>query len=184
MKRTVEDFMKLPYTVEIVPDEESYLAKVKELDGCLTVGDSPAEALEMLEDAKLEWFSAAIADDFDIPLPETMREFKQSGKFALRMPKSLHQKLAEEADIEGVSLNQYLVTLLAERNTLASLKRVFLQGVPNVEKALKRAGKSARELARRTHTPCYVVKDGKIVNVAEQQTDYRPEKKNTGGDGS
>lgn len=36
-----------------------------------------------------------------------------------------------------------------------------------VETALKRAAKSARALARRTKTPCYIVKDGKIVNVAE-----------------
>lgn len=49
----------------------------------------------------------------------------------------------------------------------------------NVEKALRRAGKAARELARKTHTPCYVVKEGKIVNVAEGQTKYRPEKKNS-----
>ena len=44
----------------------------------------------------------------------------------------------------------------------------------NVEKALKRAAKTARELAKQTHTPCYVVKDGKIVNVAERETPYRP----------
>lgn len=36
-----------------------------------------------------------------------------------------------------------------------------------VETALRRAAKSARALARRTKTPCYIVKDGKIVNVAE-----------------
>jgi len=47
----------------------------------------------------------------------------------------------------------------------------------NVEKALKRAAKTALDLARKTHTPCYVVKEGKIVNVAERQADYRPEKK-------
>ncbi len=44
----------------------------------------------------------------------------------------------------------------------------------SVEKALKRAAKTARSLARKTHTPCYVVKDGKIVNVAERQTEYLP----------
>jgi hypothetical protein len=44
----------------------------------------------------------------------------------------------------------------------------------NVENALKWAAKTARELARKTHTPCYVVKEGKIVNVAEQETPYRP----------
>ena len=29
-----------------------------------------------------------------------------SGKFNLRLPKSLHKKLAEEAEEEGISLNQ------------------------------------------------------------------------------
>lgn len=38
-----------------------------------------------------------------------------------------------------------------------------------VDKALKRAAKSALKLARQTKTPCYVVKDGKIVNIAERQ---------------
>ncbi len=37
----------------------------------------------------------------------------------------------------------------------------------NVEKALKRVAKTARSLAEKTQTPCYVVKDGKIVNVAK-----------------
>lgn len=35
-----------------------------------------------------------------------------------------------------------------------------------VDKALRRAAKSARALARQTKTPCYVVKDGKIVDIA------------------
>lgn len=47
----------------------------------------------------------------------------------------------------------------------------------NVEMALRRAGKAARELARKTHTPCYVLKGGKIVDIAEGQTDYRHEEK-------
>jgi hypothetical protein len=46
-----------------------------------------------------------------------------------------------------------------------------------VEKALKRAAKAARALARKTHTPCYVVKEGKIVNIAERQTTYHPLKR-------
>ncbi len=49
----------------------------------------------------------------------------------------------------------------------------------NVEKALKRAAKTARSLAEKTHTPCYVVKDGKIVNVAEQETAYGPKRRKT-----
>jgi predicted GNAT family acetyltransferase len=44
----------------------------------------------------------------------------------------------------------------------------------NVEKALKRAAKTARSLAEKTQTPCYVVKDGKIINVAERDAVYLP----------
>lgn len=38
-----------------------------------------------------------------------------------------------------------------------------------VDKALKRAAKSARMLARQTKTPCYVVKDGKIVDISSRR---------------
>ena len=37
-----------------------------------------------------------------------------------------------------------------------------------VDKAIKRAAKSAHMLARKTKTPCYVVKDGKIVDIARK----------------
>jgi hypothetical protein len=36
-----------------------------------------------------------------------------SGKFNVRLPKSLHAALAQEAEAEGVSLNQLVVTKLA-----------------------------------------------------------------------
>jgi len=42
--------------------------------------------------------------------------------------------------------------------------------------AMKRSAANALKLARKTHTPCYVVKDGKIVNVAERQKTSRTEK--------
>jgi predicted HicB family RNase H-like nuclease len=47
----------------------------------------------------------------DIPLPRDMEE--HSGKFMLRIPRSLHRNLARAAKREGVSLNQYVTTLLA-----------------------------------------------------------------------
>lgn len=42
-----------------------------------------------------------------------------------------------------------------------------------VDAALKRAAKAAHTLARKTKTPCYIWKDGAIVNVVE------PKKKRT-----
>ncbi len=37
-----------------------------------------------------------------------------SGKFVVRVPKSLHRKLSELAEQDGVSLNQWINTALAE----------------------------------------------------------------------
>ena len=49
---------------------------------------------------------------YDIPLPIKENDF--SGKFVIRLPKSLHQRLALEAQKEGISLNQYALYKLAK----------------------------------------------------------------------
>lgn len=38
-----------------------------------------------------------------------------------------------------------------------------------VDKALRRAGRKARELAAKTHTPLYIFENGKVVNVTKQK---------------
>jgi predicted RNase H-like HicB family nuclease len=127
MNRTAEEYMALPYTIEIVPDENGFFVRVRELEGCMSVGTTMVEALAMIEDAMREWLHAAIEDGLDIPLPESLRKESYSGKFPLRMPKSLHEKLAKAASLDGISLNQYIVNLLSERNALEEVKRM-LQG--------------------------------------------------------
>lgn len=127
MNRTVDEYMALPYTIEIVPDENGFFVRVRELDGCMSVGTTKTEALDMIEDAMREWLDTAIEDDLDIPLPESLRKDSYSGKFPLRMPKSLHEKLAKAASLDGISLNQYIVNLLSERHALEEVKRM-LQG--------------------------------------------------------
>lgn len=42
-----------------------------------------------------------------------------SGNRRLRLPESLHARLAREAEREGVSLNQWLVTRLASERPMA-----------------------------------------------------------------
>lgn len=123
MRRTVDDFMALPYTIEIVPDEDGYFARVRELEGCMTVGTSKEDALAMLEDAMREWLRAALDDNLEIPLPGQKERY--SGKFPLRLPKSLHRRLSEAAEEDGVSLNHYLVMLLAENHALARMKKLL-----------------------------------------------------------
>jgi predicted RNase H-like HicB family nuclease len=132
MKRTVEEYMALPYAIEITPDEGSFFVKIKELDGCISVGDNVADAVAMIEDAKRAWLTSALEDGIDIPLPESLQTDRYSGKFALRLPKSRHRQLAEAAEKDGVSLNQYIVTLLAERNSLAEVRRLLTEQIPAI----------------------------------------------------
>ncbi len=119
-KESIEYYMSLPYTIEIIPyPEGGFFAKVKELEGCMTEGDTLEEAYKMIEDAKRAWLEVALEESIDIPLPESIREENYSGRILLRLPKSLHRKLAESAKKEGVSINAYITTLLS----LASVKR-------------------------------------------------------------
>ncbi len=106
-KKTIEDYMKLPYRMVIVPDEEEggYTLYFPDLPGCVTCVESLDEAKAMSEDAKREWLKAAIEDGVDIKEPQE----EYSGQLRLRMPKSLHRQLSRRASEEGVSLNQYVV---------------------------------------------------------------------------
>ena len=50
-------------------------------------------------------------DGLSIPEPSSLDDY--SGQFKLRLPKSLHRDLSEQARAEGISMNQYCLYLLA-----------------------------------------------------------------------
>jgi predicted RNase H-like HicB family nuclease len=112
--KSLEQYMKMPYRMEIVEDryEGGYVVSFPELPGCLTCGDTIEEAIRNAEDAKLVWLEAAIEDGLEIQEPGDINRY--SGQFKLRIPKSLHKTLAENAKQEGVSMNQYCVYLLSQ----------------------------------------------------------------------
>jgi len=111
----VTDYMRLPYNCVIkrVDDESgSYFhATVIEFDGCQSTGDSFEEAYSELQEAMEGWIETKLANGFKVPLP--MKAEKFSGKFVVRLPKTLHAKLALEAAREGISLNQYALYKLS-----------------------------------------------------------------------
>lgn len=114
MMKTLDEYMRLPYRMEIIPDpdEGGYVISYPDLPGCLSIADTMAEALEKGEDAKKAWFKAAIEDHAEIRMPSQLETY--SGQFKLRIPKSLHRQLAEQAKAEGISMNQYCVYLLSK----------------------------------------------------------------------
>lgn len=114
--KTLEEYMKLPYKLEIIPDteESGYVASYPELPGCITCGETIASAVANADDAKKEWLLAAIEENIEIAEPESADSY--SGQFKLRLPKTLHKTLAEDSKKEGVSMNQYCVYLLAKNS--------------------------------------------------------------------
>ena len=112
MNKTLEYYLNLPYTIELVPDPDGgWFVSVKELPGCMSQGDTQEEALEMIRDAMEGWIAVALEDDMKIPEPRTLEDY--SGKFVVRVPRSLHCALVERAAEEDTSLNQYINVLLA-----------------------------------------------------------------------
>ena len=115
---TLEEYMRLPYRMEIIPDtiEGGFAVKFPELPGCLTCADTMEEAVRNAEDCKREWLAAAIEDG--TPIPEPMTDEDYSGQFKLRIPKSLHKSLAEHSKAEGISMNQYCLYLLTKNDAV------------------------------------------------------------------
>lgn len=112
MAKTLEYYLGLPYTRELIPEPEGgWFIRIKELPGCMSQGETPEEALRMIEDAMRGWLEVSLEDGDLIPEPRPDEEY--SGKFVVRVPKSLHRQLVEEAEHEGVSLNQFVNVALA-----------------------------------------------------------------------
>ena len=121
--RTFDEYMKLPYKLEIVPDteESGYVASYPELPGCITCGKTISETVSNAEDAKKEWILAALEEKIEIAEPEYTESY--SGQFKLRLPKTLHKTLAEDSKKQGVSMNQYCVYLLSKNSAKENQNR-------------------------------------------------------------
>ena len=111
----IKDYMQLPYTrlVQEMNDESGhyFYGRILELDGCQSTGDTLEELYQSLNEAMEGYFEVKQENNLPIPIPETADKY--SGKFIVRIPKSLHQRLAIEAEKEGVSLNQLALYKLA-----------------------------------------------------------------------
>ena len=114
--KNVEYYMNLPYNyiVQPITDESGsyFYARVLELDGCQSTGETFEEAYENLREAMEGWIETKLKGGFEVPLPVGYDDF--SGKFVVRIPKSLHYRLTIEAEQEGVSLNQYALYKLSK----------------------------------------------------------------------
>jgi antitoxin HicB len=71
MTKNLDYYMSLPYPILLIPEDDgTFYVKIPLLDGCVSVGNDPQDAYEMIEDAKRIWLEGALADGDDIPEPE------------------------------------------------------------------------------------------------------------------
>lgn len=105
-------------------EDEAFVAIVPEFPGLSAFGETRKEATEeagIVLEAFIEIF---VEDGKKLPEPEKIHGF--SGQTRLRMPKSLHKKLSMSAEREGVSMNQYMVSLISERQAEKSTTKRIL----------------------------------------------------------
>ncbi len=116
-EKTLAEHLATAYSFNVVAhDDGGYVIVFPDLPGCLTQVDTVEEIPAMVTEARELWIEATHEMGQDVPPPTYPEEY--SGKFNLRLPRSLHRRLAESAERDGVSLNQYVVSLLESGDAL------------------------------------------------------------------
>ena len=108
----------MSYRMEIIEDKDEggFVISYPDLPGCITCSETIENAIANAVDAKRSWIEAALEDGIEIHEPDSLNNY--SGQFKLRIPRSLHRDLAEHAQREGISMNQYCVYLLSKNDSL------------------------------------------------------------------
>ena len=134
------EILSREYARRLVPDETGgYVASIHEFPGCIAEGETADEAMNNLNEAAASWVQVALSNGYEIREPASFHGY--SGKIALRIPRGLHKQVAELAELEGSSINQLLVTSIAQylgskrayremsENILSDMRKVVTDGV-------------------------------------------------------
>ena len=116
-----------PYRIHVRWSEAdgSYVGEVPAIPGAGGDGPTMEEAIARAQESARELL--AVAREFRDPIPASdVDDLEFSGQIRLRMPKSMHCALATAAEREGVSLNQYMVTLLSAQMQRQPLGRFMV----------------------------------------------------------
>lgn len=102
---------KYRIVVEWSDEDRAFVARVPAWPALAAHGASPQQAADEARVAA-EGMLAVLREDGDAP-PLEDAAADASGNIRLRLPRQLHRQLAAQADAEGVSLNQLMVSILA-----------------------------------------------------------------------
>ena len=128
--------MSNKYGLNIIWSEEDhgYIATCPEFPGLSAFGETFEDAIA---EAKLaqELFIETYEQE-GLPLPEPHSLSSYSGQFRLRIPPTLHSQLTHIAILEGVSLNQLILMILASRAGADQMTKRFKAWLKQMENRL------------------------------------------------
>ena len=110
--RRVAEYMRRPYLMEVVWDDDYWAATFPELPGLVAAADTWDELAQKIADAKESYFEAALEAGLPIAQPGDSSA-PASGRVLLRLPKTLHRLATRAAVRDGVSVNTFLVSAIA-----------------------------------------------------------------------
>jgi predicted RNase H-like HicB family nuclease len=147
-------------------EDNGYIATAPELPGLSAFGKTQEEAVSELKIAAEAYLETLKESGQALPVPEKLSPY--SGQIRLRMPKSLHAKLAAAAAVDDISLNTYIVSLLSarqgEREAVNLIRTIMEKGAPSPN--VQESARTARGGSGRSHV-------GKISMVREKKTPYK-----------
>jgi antitoxin HicB len=109
-------FDEYPFDLRPLSEVEGggWLITWPDLPGCMSDGETPEAAIENGRDAFVAWM-AVRQEDLGKTMPKSSAQGNKPARFVLRTPRSMHQRLVQKAETEGVSLNTLVNTFIAER---------------------------------------------------------------------
>lgn len=80
--KTLNEYLNLPYRMEIVEDrdEGGFVVSFPDLPGCITCGETVEAAVENAKDAKRAWLEAALEDRIPIQEPISVNADKMTAQ--------------------------------------------------------------------------------------------------------
>lgn len=131
MTKNYELYKILLSTVETDGGLE-YYAEFREFGFCSGCGTTADEAIKDARDNLAIYIEELEDAGKDVPAP--IVELEYSGRYPLRLSKSMHKKAAECAEREGVSLNSFIAEAVCEKVGNSSVNRVLDKLEITVEK--------------------------------------------------
>lgn len=134
MAEKLKDFgyyMNLNYPIKYWNDDDGFFIEIPDLPGCMTFCEELNQINETAEDAKKSWISSRLERGLEVPEPRNEEDF--SGKILLRLTKSLHRSLSNQAKRERISLNQYMLGLLSSSSSLKEIENRLIEKIKELQ---------------------------------------------------